>query len=365
MEEPEISEAELVSALVAAIEALPDAAAHIVHRNTPAHLPGDERREIDALLHVGIAGRQVQLLVEVKREAFPRDVRELLWQFRNYAAHLNPGTDQLIPFIAARSISRGARELLREENVGFYDLGGSLFIPGRDIYVLIDRPPPKRTRRILSIFEGQKARTIITLFAHGDQWVGVSELAELAQVSPATASATLSAMEQHDWVDAEGAGPSKVRRLRNPKALLDEWAAYVSERKPPKGARYYVPAADAETLCRKLDHVCRSYDLPYAVTGEAAAQLYAPYLSSISQVRCRMAPGQLRNRALDQMSARPVSEGWNLAVIESKGTNDIIVGDEIGGVALAPPLQVYLDLLQGSGRAKEMAAHLRERRLLA
>lgn len=361
MERHEINEQELLSALVAAIEALPDAEANLVHR----HLPVGGNRMIDALLHVGIGGRQVQLLVEAKREAFPRDVREILWQFRNYAAHLDPAADELIPFIAARSISRGARDLLREEKVGFYDLGGSLFIPGRALYVMIDKPPPKRTRRILSIFEGQKARTIITLFAHGDAWIGVTELAQLAEVSPATASATLSAMERHDWVDAEGSGPSKVRRLRNPKALLDEWAAYAAQQKPPEVTRYYVPSPNAEVLCQQLDQRCRSHDLLYAVTAEAAGQRYAPYLSTISQVRCRMAPGLARDRVLEEMDARRVSEGWNLAVLETKGRIEIIVGDELGGVALAPPLQVYLDLLHGSGRAKEMAAHLREQKLQA
>ncbi|WP_374133406.1 hypothetical protein [Sphingomonas sp. 28-62-20] len=39
------------------------------------------------------------------------------------------------------------------------------------------------------------------------------------------------------------------------------------------------------------------------------------------------------------------------------------MGERIDDVALAPALQVYLDLLQGSGRSKEMAAHLRAERL--
>jgi len=63
------------------------------------------------------------------------------------------------------------------------------------------------------------------------------------------------------------------------------------------------------------------------------------------------------------MDARSVSEGWNLALVETKRRSDIIVGDEIGDLMVAPPLQVYLDLLQGSGRAKEMAAHLRAEKL--
>ena len=72
---------------------------------------------------------------------------------------------------------------------------------------------------------------------------------------------------------------------------------------------------------------------------------------------------RLQSGVLEKIEARPVSEGWSLAVIETRGAKEIIVGDEVAGIALAPPLQVYLDLLQTSGRAREMAEHLRHERL--
>jgi hypothetical protein len=359
MEKSDFTEEDILHSLVASLNELPDSNASFDRGSLPITAP----RKGDALVRVAVGGRELRLLVEAKREAYPRDIRDLLWQFRNYLAHLTSPGAEVIPFIAARSISRGARDLLRDERVGFYDLGGSLFIPGRDFYIFVDRPPPKRSRHVLSIFEGQKARTMLTLFAFGDEWVGVTELAELAEVSPATASATLSAMEQHDWVETQGSGPSKVRRLRDRKALVDEWGAYIAQRKPPKAVHYYVPSAGAEDLCQKLDRACRSANVLYAVTGEAAAQLYTPYLSTISQVRCRIAPGRSEGRILEQIDARQVSEGWNLAVLETRGRADIIVGDEIDGISLAPPLQVYLDLLRGPSRSKEMAAHLRTERL--
>lgn len=360
MDEFEISEEELIRSLIDTIGTLPH-----------SHVSATERQrrsgshQIDAFIDLEIAGKTLQLLVEAKREAFPRDVRELLWQFRNYLAHANADGREIIPFLAARAISRGARDLLREEGVGFFDLSGSLFIPSTALYILIDRPSSKRSRRILSLLEGQKARTIITLFEHRDEWVGVKELAELAGVSPATASATLSEMERREWVDVEGTGPAKVRRLRNPTPLLEEWSRYAGEQKPPRIARYYVPCQDTDALCRRLDESCRASGLTYAVTGEAAGQHYAPHLSSISQVRCRMPPGRQRDRVLSEMGARSVSEGWNLGVLQTRGPNDVMVGDDSTGIAFAPALQVYVDLLQGSGRSKEMASHLRSEKLRA
>lgn len=353
-------EEDLLFGLVAELRELPDTQASILH-----HVGGSSDRRLDGLIDVILRGRHVQLAVEVKNEAFPRDVKNLLWQVRNYIVHDNPGQGEIIPFIAARSISKGARKLLQAEGVGFYDSGGSLFIPSRDLYLLIDRPAPKRTRRIFSLFEGQKARTIITLFAHRNKWIGVNELADLAEVSPATASETLSELEKRDWVEVEGSGPVKVRRFVDATKLLDEWAIYANEQKPPRLGRYYVPSSGSEEICRKLDNACRTQEMIYAVTGEVAAQQYTPYLTSISQVRCRMGEGMQRERVLGQMDAREVNEGWNFAILETKSQKDVIVGDEDGGVFLAPPLQVYIDLLRGSGRSKDLAAHLREVELQA
>ena len=42
-------------------------------------------------------------------------------------------------FVVAQSISPGAKELLRNERVGYYDSGGSLFVPAGNIYVYVDK----------------------------------------------------------------------------------------------------------------------------------------------------------------------------------------------------------------------------------
>ena len=54
-----------------------------------------------------------------------------------------------------------------------------------------------------------------------------------------------------------------------------------------------------------------------------------------------------------------VTEGANLAIIETKSTGELLFREQVDGVWLASPVQVYLDLLRGEGRAKEMAEHLR------
>lgn len=358
----ESEEHELLDGLVDAIGNLPDGQAWLDGREVAI----GPRGRVDAIIEALVAGQPLQLIVEAKREAYPRDVRETIWQLRNNLAHLPESTREVVPFLVARAISPGARDILREEGIGFYDMGGTLYIPAKHAFVHIDRPAPRKSSKIFeSVFQGRKARVVQAVFARREDWLSVKEIAEETEVSPATASATLSEMERREWVDVEGAGPTKLRRLRSPRLLLDAWAIYIADQKPPKMERYYVQGAEADEVAQRLDQACLEADAAYAVTSEAAAQAYAPYLSNISQVRCRITPGPKQRDALEILRARPVTEGWNLAVIETRARGDVTVGERIAGISLAPPLQVYLDLLQGSGRSKEMATHLRAERLEA
>ena len=91
-------------------------------------------------------------------------------------------------FLVARSISPGAKELLRNERVGYYDSGGSLFLAAANIYVYVDKPPPKSlSRSIRSVFAGRRAQVLHAVLMRNREWFGVKEIANRARVSPATA----------------------------------------------------------------------------------------------------------------------------------------------------------------------------------
>ena len=356
----EMEEQQLLDGLLNAIGALPESDAHIEDREAASAPQG----RADAVVSATVAGHPLTLVIEAKRDAFPRDVRESIYQLRNYLTHLLAGSREAVPFLIARAISPGARDLLRDEGVGFYDLGGTLYIPAKHAFVYIDRPAPRKGSKVFaSVFRGQKARVVQEVFERRPQWLSVKQIAEDAEVSPATASATLTEMERREWVEAEGAGPSKLRRLRATRPLLDAWTTFVADQKPPRLARYYVPHVDANALPQRLDAACKDANAAYAVTGEAAAQAYSPFLTNVSQLRCRIVPGPRQQDVLEALRARPVSEGWNLGLIEARARGDVTVGERRDGVCLAPPLQVYLDLLQSGGRSKELAMHLRAERL--
>jgi hypothetical protein len=214
-----------------------------------------------------------------------------------------------------------------------------------------------------SLFTERRAQVLHGLLVRHQDWFGVKDLAERTLVSPATASQVLTEMERFDWLESRGQGPSKQRHLREPAALLDAWAKQLSSIRPPAMRRYFVPATNPDGLIERLGQVCEAHGVDYAVSFEAAAQRYAPFLSSISQVRCRLLAGSGGDAAIADLGARVVSEGANLAVIEAKSDGDLLFRERVGGVWLASPVQVYLDLLRSEGRAKEMAEHLRRERI--
>jgi hypothetical protein len=118
-----------------------------------------------------------------------------------------------------------------------------------------------------------------------------------------------------------------------------------------------------EELMKMIDDVCGRHSTAYVITHEWAAQLYSPFLSTISQVKCRIFPNAPISVIANALNAREVDEGSNLAVIESESIRDMLFKQEIRGLRVESPILAYLDLLVGEGRAKEMAAHLGRERI--
>jgi hypothetical protein len=162
---------------------------------------------------------------------------------------------------------------------------------------------------------------------------------------------------------SRGQGPNKERHLSEPTALLDAWVKQLTSMRAPALRRYYVPAMNGNTLLKQVAEVFARHEVEYAIGFEAAAQCYAPFLSSVSQVRARLMVGIAATAAIGELGARVVTEGANLAMIEAKSPGELLYREHVDGIWLASPIQVYLDLLQGDGRAKEMAEHLRKEKI--
>lgn len=362
MFESSLAERQLITQFLDALRELPEVHADLDHLGP---IGSTVDRGHDAQIELQVAGKSFILLVKSKKAVYPRDVRQVIWQFRE-ASHgrpRGPGKEPL-SVLVAESISPGAKELLRDERVGYYDSGGSMYLPAPGAYFYIDKPPPKTLEKsVRSLFSGRRAQVIHAVLIQHQDWFGVKELAQRAMVSPATASQVLTELERFDWLVSRGQGPIKERHLREPTALLDAWVKQLVSIRAPNLRRYYVPATKADALLKRVGEVFDTHDAGYAFSHEAAAQRYSPFLSSVSQVRARLLIGSNADAAIRDLGARIVNEGSNLAIIEAKSPGDLLFRERVGGIWLASPVQVYLDLLRGEGRSKEMAEHLRKDRI--
>jgi len=359
--EASVAEQQLITQFLGALRALPDVRAKL----DPQPPETGAGRSFDAHVDLSVAGKSFMLQIEAKKKAvYPRDVSHLLWRLLADKYSGAKPDEAPLSLLVAESISPGAKELLREQRVGYYDSGGSLYLPAPGAYLYIDKPPPKTlAKSIRALYSGRRAQVLHALLVRHDDWFGVNDLAQLAMVSPATASQVLSELERFDWAVSRGQGPSKQRHLSEPGALLDVWAQQLALARPLSLQRYYIPDTKADMLLARVSKAFDASAAAYAISHEAAAQRFAPFLSSVSQVRVRLMIDARAEAAIAELDARVVSEGANLAIIEARSPGELLFRERIGDAWLASPVQVYLDLLRGEGRAKEMAEHLRKERL--
>jgi hypothetical protein len=328
---------------------------------------GGTARELDLIIHLTLKGQRVALLVEVKKTAYPRDVKVALERLERVVSVPPRGRagEVAVPFFVTEALSPGARALLRERNIGYHDAGGSLFIPAEGAYVFIDRPPPaKDPSASVEVFRRKSVRIVHAALTNPREWFNANEIAERVRVAVSTASRTLIALENMGFASSRGKGRMKERTIPDRGALLDAWEHFVLASRPPVLQKYFVPAASGsrELLSKIASGFPSAID--FAVTGEAAGQRYAPYLTSESGVvRVRAVASSLLAAAIASIGGRPVDEGFNLGVIEVEEPADLFRGEQIDKVPLASPIQVYLDLLRGEGRAKDLAEHLRREKI--
>jgi hypothetical protein len=145
--------------------------------------------------------------------------------------------------------------------------------------------------------------------------------------------------------------------------LLDQWARPTDLLPKPEIRRYYVPRVKPEELMKAINDVCKRLSTAYVITHEWAAQLYSPFLSSISQVKFRVFRNGPLSLITGELNAREVEEGSNFGLIESGSVKDMLFEQNIRGLRVESPILAYLDLLGGEGRGKEMAEHLRRERI--
>lgn len=323
------------------------------------------RIAVDFVMDLDADGCSVCLAVETLRYGYPRDVRRAVWrldEFKHDYGH--DRCPDLILFVAAESLSPGARELLLKRGIGYFERNGNLNLRWRNWLIDIERPElPLARREITAIFSDAREAVVHALLVNRAEWMSGGELAEVSRTSQYTVSVVLQELERREWCESTGAGRTLRRRLSKPEKLLDAWASHWAKRKETRTEWYCFterPNLLLTTLAGKIQLSNPTFD--WAFTGTAAANVFAPTLTSVDTAEIIVPPGKAEDLARD-MKLKRASQGANVILVEREGAASLLFRDLFAESPsyFASPFITYLDLLNGRGRNKELADRVLEK----
>ena len=319
--------------------------------------------EPDALIEIQVPYKTLMVYVKVKRDVYPRDIRDAVWSLNKYMRYQDHAHDA-IGMLAAGSLSPGAKDELKAENIAFFDLRGSLHLRHETWLISINKPSKrlKNYSHSIDLFTDARGSVVHTLLMHANAWLTGAELAEQAETSSYTCSVVLQELTLREWVESSGGGPSKRRRLIRPEKLLDAWAEQWQERKEKQTKWYTFVENPKHMLGHLADRIDRArVDFPWAFTGAAAANVVAPLLTSTDGAEI-IVPKGYAERMAEVLGLKPVSKGANVTLIEREPAS-LLYRDRHPHFPgfIASRCILYLDLLDGRGRNKELAEHIRDR----
>lgn len=308
--------------------------------------------KVDFLLKSKIRGKKYIFICEVKSLGSPSHVLSTSIQLKKILEYKKG-----YPIIIAPYISQRSAEICRQNNVGFVDLEGNVFISFDN--VLIDKRVKERTsiekREVTEIFSPRATRIIRVLLENStiERWL-IDKLAKEAEVSLGYTSDVLNALVKQGYIEKQR---RKGFQLKDKTALLNKWAS-VYTFSQNKITNLYTLEKDFTALFKKIGVISNSLNLKCGLTLHSAASLVAPYIAQFPDVYLYIEDGiEEWKKKLD---LREVESGGNfyLAIPYDEG---VFYGlRNIKNIPIVGNIQLYLDLFKYPARGKEQAEYLRQ-----
>lgn len=311
--------------------------------------PGGAGRRVDAILR--FADREAPIAVEFKRRVNAATARQIVHQSETLA-------DTPLLMVAGETTVE-ARAILEEHGIGVIDGAGNahLELPGLLFHLEGRRSQRGAAGPITPIrLRGKAGIAAQALLLQPDREWKVQDLANVAGVATGLAHRVLARLEEEGVVVAEGSGPQRVRRVTDRAALLDLWAEEQLER--PRRTLGHLLAQTPPQLIRQLGINLGRAGIDYAITGAAAANLVAPFVTAVPVVEVWVA----ETAAPEQLGAvaDPVTEGQNVVFLQAKDDAPLAFREQRRDIWLANRFRLYADLRRDPRRGREQADHLRE-----
>jgi len=301
---------------------------------------------------IHFAGKRIPIIVQFKRRANTATAWQIIQGMQG-----QPGPPLLV---VAAETTEGARKILQDRGVSLVDGQGNTHIELPGLLIHLEsregrmRTAPRRTPTRLNGKAGMAAQAL--LLDPGRVWM-IQDLAGKAGISVGLAHRVVARLETEGILTTTGTGPRRVRRVSNPTALVDLWSEECEERRTVTLA--YRLTQSVQQLVQEVTARLQRSNIAYALTGAAAANRLAPFITSIPVATMWTTAKATPDQLCLTMGADRVTEGHNLILLQEKSDGALAFREEVDGLWLANRFRVYADLRDDPRRGREQADHLR------
>ena len=303
----------------------------------------------DFLIEIRIKNRSLTIIAEYKTNGQPRIARSASYQIKDW---LEKGIG-VYGILIAPYISPVAADICEEAGIGYIDLAGNCLLSFETVFIRREGKDNTRIQRrnLRSLYSKKAERILRVLLTETRQYWKTETLAQIAKVSYGQISNVKAVLADREWLSLDQDGI----KLSDPSAVLNEWTTQYRYKRS-KFLDYYAMADIAE--CEyKLAETCQSRKIRYALTAFSGAARLAP------AVRYQRVTAYIDGDVgalSDTLGWKRVTSGANVSLLVPYDEGVFFNNQEIDGVQIVSPLQIYLDLQDYSSRGQEAAQSIRK-----
>ncbi len=303
----------------------------------------------DFQVEVQVKNRSLTILAEYKDSGQPRLARLATYQMKDWLAK---GIGAYGIFIAPY-ISPDAATICAEAGIGYLDLAGNCLLSFETVFIHREGKanPQIQRRKLRSLYSSKAERILRVLLTKPQQNWKTEALAKVAKVSYGQISNVKSLLADREWLASSENG----LRLSNPNAVLDEWATQYRYQRN-QVTDYYAMADIVECECQ-LAEACQRQKIRYALTAFSGAARLAP---TVRYQRVSVYVDSDPDSLADALGWKRVTSGANVSLLVPYDEGVFFSGQEVGGIQIVAPVQIYLDLQNYRSRGQEAAQNVRK-----
>lgn len=302
-------------------------------------------RKIDLSLNFDLIGQQREFIVEVRKSATPKTLRDVCTQLRSMVPE---NSEIMYPVIAAPYLSDSSIEVCKEYRVGCFDMQGNCFFAFGSLYVEIKGIPNANPsqRSIRTLFSPKSSRVGRVLLSGGGQWWQIQEIAKEANISIGLVSDVKNRLLEEELILDQG----KRVKVKNPEKLLKLWVANYSYKKN-KIFEYY-SLDDPASVEQNIATICKGQNIRYALALFSGTNKVSPFVRM--ERSFAFIDADIESIA-EQLHLKKVTSGTNVILLLPFDEGIFYQSREINGIQVVSDLQLYLDLISYKGRGEEAA----------